>query len=223
MKKIALFAATCGALVGATAFAQSAHAEGWNGCYAGGDIGAAWNSTRVTDEVDSSIVIGSLSNSAISGGGRLGCDVQVAGPVVVGISGGFDWTGLKSSVNSDVLNPLTLTGKVSSVATIDARVGYLFTPRTLGYAKAGLAMTRTSAVLSDSGTVVDAVGFSQNGAHFGAGLEQRIRSNFSLFAEYNYYDASDKTVTFPNATAIGVVRQHNQAVSVGFNYRFWHY
>ena len=221
MNKFTLLAAACGAAIASMACAQAANAHGWTGCYAGGDFGVAWNSTNVTDEADSSIFIGHPSNTNIIGGGRLGCDYQLSGPIVIGVSGGFDWTGLKSSVTSPVLDPLYLTGKVSRVATVAARAGYLFTPQTLAYAKLGLAMTRTTATLTDSGTVVDSTSFSQSGITAGAGVEQRLRSNFSVFAEYNYYGADAKTVTFTNTQNIGVVHQHNQALSIGVNYRFW--
>ena len=222
MRKLTLLAAVCCVAISTTAFAQSAKAEAWTGCYVGGDVGMAWNSTTVTDEVDTSVVLAQPSATNITGGARLGCDYQISGPLVIGLSGGFDWTGLKSSVTSGALDPLYLTGKVSRVATIDARLGYLFTPNTLGYAKVGLALTRSNARLTDGGTLVDSVSFSQSGISAGAGVEQRIQGNFSVFAEYNYYGANNKTVAFPNATAIGIVHQNNQAVSVGVNYRFWH-
>ena len=223
MRKMSAIAAVCGTMIAMVGFAQSAQAQSWSGCYVGGDVGVAWNSTKVNDEVDPTVSLGSLSNSGILGGARVGCDYQIAGPVVIGLSGGFDWTGLKASVTSAALDPLYLTGKVSHVATVDARLGYLVTPKTLTYAKLGVAFTRTSALLTLSGTPYDSVSFNQTGISAGAGVEQRIHGNFSVFAEYNYFATGSKTVTFPVTTNIGVVHQHNQALSVGVSYRFWNH
>ena len=220
MRKITLFVALCGTMMASAAHAQSADAQAWTGCSVGGEVGAAWNSTRVTDEV-SSYEIGSLSDASIAGGVRLGCDYQVAGPLVIGVLGDFNWTGLKKSATSIYIDPLVLTGKVSRVATVTARAGYLLTPGTLGYAKAGVAWTRTSALLTYDGSAVDSVGFSQSGFTAGAGVEHRIRRNLSVFAEYNYYGAGDKTVFFPNSDNTGVVHQNNQSLLIGVNFRFW--
>lgn len=222
MRKITLLAAACAAVIASSAYAQTAKAEGWTGCYAGGEVGAAWNSTTVTDEASPYPVIATLSNANITGGGRVGCDLQVSGPVVIGVLGSFDWTGNKATVTSPVLTPSYLTGKVSRVATVDARIGYLLTPNTLGYAKVGLALTRTNATLTGGGAPAnDSASFSQSGISAGGGVEQRVGRNFSVFAEYNYYGANNKIVYFPDTVNVGVDHQNNQSFLLGFNYRFW--
>lgn len=191
----------------------------WSGCYVGGNVGAGWSNTRVTDEIDGS-PIAQLKDTAVVGGGQIGCDYQFAGNWVIGVQGMIDASGLKADTTSPVLAPLTLHGSIPWFATATARIGYAVAPDWLLYAKGGAAWTRTKSSLLFEGVVVDAANFSQDGWTAGAGVEWKIAPNWSVFGEYNYLGFSDKVVISDSGANLGRVHQDVQTVQVGLNYRF---
>jgi hypothetical protein len=54
---------------------------GWTGCYLGGNIGAGWQRTAVTDAEPGTpppLDAGADTGTGVAGGGQLGCDYQFA-------------------------------------------------------------------------------------------------------------------------------------------------
>jgi outer membrane immunogenic protein len=190
----------------------------WTGCYIGGNVGAGWSNTKVVDEVDG-FPIAQLKDTAVVGGGQIGCDYQFAGNWVIGVQAMADASDLKADANSPVLDPLTLHGSIPWFATATARIGFVPVADWLLYAKGGGAWTHTNSNLTFEGVVVDTAKFSQSGWTGGVGAEWKLASNWSVFAEYNYLGFSDKVVISTSGSNLGKVRQDVQTVQVGLNYR----
>ncbi|WP_291571183.1 outer membrane beta-barrel protein [Bradyrhizobium sp.] len=191
----------------------------WTGCYIGGNVGAGWSNTKVVDEVDG-FPIAQLKDTAVVGGGQIGCDYQFAGNWVIGVQAMADASDLKASANSPVLDPFTLHGSIPWFATATGRIGFVPAADWLLYAKGGGAWTHTNSSLTFEGVVVDTAKFSQSGWTAGAGAEWKVAANWSVFAEYNYLGFSDKVVISASGGNLGKVHQDVQTVQVGLNYRF---
>ena len=190
----------------------------WTGCYVGGNIGAGWESTKVTDEVEG-YPIASLSATGILGGAQAGCDYQIAPQWVIGVQGMWDGTGLSDSVYPDLLDGAELKGNIPWFATLTGRVGYLPSPDWMIYAKGGLAWNSTHTSIVAGGDTVASTTFSQSGWTAGIGAEWKKDPHWSFFGEYDYMDFSPTTVTLPGDN-IGSVKQNIQAVLFGVNYHF---
>jgi outer membrane immunogenic protein len=106
-------------------------------------------------------------------------------------------------------------------------VGYLFTPTTKFYGKAGIGWVRDR-FTCDEGcsfggppTVVDD---TRNGLDLGLGLAWMFAPNWDLFVEYDHLWLSTKTLTF-SATATSSafdesIKQNLNQFVAGVDYRF---
>jgi outer membrane immunogenic protein len=191
----------------------------WTSCYVGGNLGAAWDGTKVVDEVEG-YPIASLSSAGLIGGGQIGCDYQVSSQWVIGAQGMIDASGMKDSVSPDLLDGATLNGSMPWFGTVTGRVGYLPAPNWMIYAKGGFAFSNTHSSITDGGTTIDSVSFNQTGWTAGLGAEWKRGPHWSFFGEYDYLGFSPTVVSFPNSDNIGKVKQNVQAVLFGVNYRF---
>lgn len=202
----------------------------WSGCYVGGNIGYGWSPTKWTDEtffVGSEIA--SHSANGVVGGGQIGCDYQIDPRWVIGIRGMVDAAGMKgSSVNPLSDFPLTDESKITWLATVTGRLGYVVEPMTLLYVQGGAAWVHAKYSECCSPTL-QAVsdGFADKtwtGWTVGGGLEHMFTPNWSAFIEYNYIGLGGDDVAFtgtngfPNFTYH--IDQNVNLVLVGLNYRF---
>jgi outer membrane immunogenic protein len=215
----------------------------WTGCYGGGNIGAGWQRTAVTDAeagTQPPLDAGSDTGLGFVGGGQIGCDYQFASNWVVGMQGMFDG----ASVNGNHLASIAYAGdaseafssKVDWFSTLTARLGYAVMPQTLLYVKGGAAWARESYTDVDPSGLVNppyagqAAG-TRTGWTIGAGGEYLFTPNWSVFAEYNYVDFGSKVFAFNYScgAACGPAfpdpyhyaeKQNLQTVLVGLNYRF---
>jgi outer membrane immunogenic protein len=192
----------------------------WSGCYVGANVGAAWSHTYVHDEVAPFGPIATLDDTAVAGGGQIGCDYQVASSWVIGVQAMYDGTGLASDATSPVLAPLTLHGQIPWFATLTGRIGFAISPSAMIYAKGGAAWTHTDSSLLFDGVVVDTANFDQSGWTAGGGVEWKINPRWSVFAEYDYLGFDDKLVTSASGANLGIVHQNVQTALVGLNLRF---
>src|SRR5690349_20993910 len=132
----------------------------WNGCYAGVNVGAAWNHADIATTVDpgshfslaSNIgLVGAAASGSGSGdvgfigGGQAGCNWQ-KGSLVFGLEGDFNGLTPKARVTGDTvttLGPVSVTNsvKTSWLATVRPRVGYA-PYRALVYLTGGVAFAR---------------------------------------------------------------------------------
>jgi len=237
----------------------------WSGFYIGVHGGYGWNGTNDWeccrgDLIGTNNINGGNSWNALKGGlagGQIGYNWQM-NRIVFGVQGDGSWADIKGSAG----NPLNLIdGRCSFDGTPDqtaecrttiramgnltARVGYLVTPSTLIYGKAGINWSSIDfQVLNDiafgggcGGEVpgtrfpgYNTVNRVRAGATAGVGIEQRIWNNVTVFGEYDVMEnggtwnnrntggtgVSGCTNDFTSKTTIGAT----QIVKLGLNYQF---
>ena len=114
----------------------------WTGCYLGANVGGVWAHKQWNDPTQSNPDVGSDTASSVIGGGQIGCDYQFGPSWVFGIQGSYDWTHTHGSHYYQNDPTYSDQSRVSSIATVTGRVGYLFTPSALAYVKGGGAWVR---------------------------------------------------------------------------------
>ncbi len=168
----------------------------WQGFYIGGFAGAAWS------ELDTSSLIIIITSSAIApfrtidsngvfGGGQFGYNFEW-GRFVYGLEadlGGMD-TGATLSFSNSATGVLQVHSSGGFFGDITTRGGYLY-GNALVYVKGGWAFfTGNLSVTDNYGTVnLDSSWFS--GWTVGTGVEYMVAPNWSIKAEYQYFDLSD--------------------------------
>jgi outer membrane immunogenic protein len=194
----------------------------WNGVYIGGNVGGAWASGTLTDNLSGASFTG--DTSGFVGGGQIGYNWQVAPQIVLGAEGMFDGTSISKSSNAvNIFNGDLLQGsaRTNSVSTIAARFGYA-ADHWLYYGKAGGGWVRNSATVTDltTGASVSSSA-TNNGWMLGAGIEYGITPNWTVKLEYDYLGLRDWTrssLLFVGDT-VTLSRQINM-FTVGTNYKF---
>jgi outer membrane immunogenic protein len=218
----------------------------WTGCFVGAHGGWGWGKKDVTKASTFSSThprsnSGSMDTSGAIFGGQVGCDYQFASNFVIGVQGtlaGARLTGEMSDIQ--LFGGTTTTGSIRVrtdwLATVTGRVGVTgWLPRTLLYVRGGGAWLRERWSFSDVEIASNAgneefngtISQTRSGWTIGGGLEYAIAPNWSIFAEFNYYDfgtknlvrSSASSTAFTTTTSIDV-RQRIEAVTVGVNYRF---
>jgi outer membrane immunogenic protein len=194
----------------------------WNGVYIGGNVGGAWASGTLTDNLSGASFTG--DTSGFVGGGQIGYNWQVAPQIVLGAEGMFDGTSISKSSNAvNIFNGDLLQGsaRTNSVSTIAARFGYA-ADHWLYYGKAGGGWVRNSATVTDltTGASVSSSA-TNNGWMLGAGIEYGITPNWTVKLEYDYLGLRNWTrssLLFVGDT-VTLSRQINM-FTVGTNYKF---
>jgi outer membrane autotransporter protein len=200
---------------------------------------------------------GSASNlrpAGALGGGTVGYNWQ-AGRYVYGLEADGAWTGVQSSAQCQPLNPplaggfsvnnslfqTTCHDNINWTATVAGRLGYVWMPHTLIYAKAGVAIAEeTFSESCNMGPLNGLIngGFSQNcvnangafvnnasasttavGWMLGYGTEFAFTAHWTAKAEFDWMDFGHKTVTLSDGTAINTFQSVAQA-KVGVNYKW---
>ncbi|HEY4847033.1 MAG TPA: outer membrane beta-barrel protein [Methylocella sp.] len=197
-------------------------------------------------------------NEGFIGGGQVGYNLQFANSFVVGIEADIQGTGARHSAQAVGLAPLATVAGASAqsnlfvasavdyLGTVRGRLGFLLTPALLifgdgGFAYGGVHQDVNVATFFPPTGIGTAPAFgsftnTRTGWTAGGGLEWMFAPNWSLKAEYLYYDLG--TVTFgvgalTVATAAGTVftdpvaastRWNGHIVRAGLNYHFnWGY
>jgi len=231
----------------------AAAAYSWTGCYAGAHLGWGWAHHEVTASNFSYgpggtpiAATNSLETNQAVYGGQIGCNYQFSGNWVVGIQGDLTGTDLHGSV-ADPFDRLpsgsvtrgTLGMKTDSLASITARLGVTaWNNQALFYVKGGAAFDRSRWDFSRSsycdfyhGCRMTAPEDRRTGWTAGAGAEWVISPtspNWTVFAEYDYYDFGSNGGSFPvgltlidRRNALAPSNQHIQTVKVGLNYKLF--
>jgi len=181
----------------------------WTGFYVGGDAGAAWFSESATwNPLPDPATFGAFPNSAndrgvaFLGGAHAGYDYQVMPDWVVGLEGDWTWTKAGGTATQPwITDPglvavsgaeSVISAKLDWLASARGRIGYLVTPDIMAYATGGAAWAKInySAVSTDSGIGYSATTSSsstQTGYAVGGGLEWTMTDNWTVRAEYLYY------------------------------------
>ena len=210
----------------------------WSGCYLGGNIGAGWDSTYdlgtafggtpFTPPLD----YGTSHGSSFIGGGQIGCDNQFASNWVIGIQGKADFGSIRSQNPVLPFPGITAAYELKNTEDITARLGYVIVPTVLAYVKGGAAWSNINVSASALPTLAEQANFTRMGYTIGGGVEWKFAPNWSVFAEYNYFDFGTKSgnlfstglvPAFGNAGALAdtvSLRLHSQQAIAGVNYRF---
>ena len=231
----------------------------WTGFYVGLNAGYAFDASTSANTIGTAgfltLVPGvapsslSVGNDGFVGGAQIGYNWQ-AGSIVFGVetdiqyidaSGGSSFTGAALTPIPGTLVNSTLTTRADSkldyLGTLRGRIGFAFGSGLI-YATGGLAYggaKLTGSVVADALPVAAWSGSSSStavGWTLGGGFEYMLNRNFSLKAEYLYYDLGDQTVTaLGNAVVRGIpaldgidyvskADYTGSIVRVGLNYRF---
>ena len=204
----------------------------WTGFYIGANLGGAWASGTLTDNVTGASITG--NHAGVIGGGTFGYNWQFAPNWVVGIEGMFDGTSISkttSTVNGTYAGlPVSLQGSANTnwLSTVAARIGFAEN-NWLFYAKGGGGWANntasvTGAVLTNNvGWVGGTLSASNTTAGWlaGVGIEYALTQNWTVKAEYDYLGLEHYTATtaFAPGDSINVARNIN-LFTVGVNYKF---
>jgi outer membrane immunogenic protein len=184
-------------------------AADWTGFYIGADLGGAWGAAKFSNPGAAFTVNG----SSVLGGGFVGYNRQYGG-LVLGLEGDVQGLGLD---RRDAVNALRVQQNL--LASINGRLGFAF-GNVLIYAIGGVAFTDTRLNLG-------ALAFNGNGTGFdvGGGLEYAFSPNWTLRAEYRYYDFGTVNRAIPNPPVVGgvtpwKVAKTDNTFRVGLAYKF---
>lgn len=191
------------ALLSTFAVTGVAHAQNFDGPSVGAQAGWVENKVR-NPETDLGVVAIDASQDSAVIGGYAGYDKTV-GKFVLGGEIGLSF-GTDDRVRSGGANRFTLDPKRSF--DLSARAGYLVTPSTLLYGRAGYANDRVEVTeVQPNGT--RSASENRSGWLVGGGVERMVTDHVSARLEYRFSDLSDGD---------GVHDRHQ--VLTGITYRF---
>jgi opacity protein-like surface antigen len=200
----------------------------WTGFYIGVNIGGAWASGTLTDNLTGVSFPG--NHSTAMGGGTAGYNWQVSPNFVLGIEGTFDGTtvGNTGITSNTVVIPIhgiptAIQGSIGTdwIATLAARFGIALN-NTLYYAKAGGGWADNSASVTNMLTAASvSTSSTTSGWLVGGGIEYGVTANWTLKAEYDYLGLSSWTKSGPllPGDTFTISRQINTFM-IGANYKF---
>ena len=209
-----------------------------------------WGTELAASSTLSALPLGNGSgNGGFLGGAQVGWNWQVAS-FVLGLESDIQWLGGNRNGGSAggalvpvgfpgelIVSSSTGSSRVEWLGTVRARAGYLLTPSLLAYVTGGLAYgsVKGSAVILQTNQPFAPGFFSAGstssielGGTLGAGAEYKFTPNWSLKAEYLYYDLGKaqkamSPLSFPalyssNPTLVAAAKGH--IVRAGLNYQF---
>ncbi len=227
----------------------------WSGFYLGLDAGYTWSNTPAIKEIYSDTGAAglgalaaagalpnqaNLNNAGFAGGGQVGYNYQFNNNFLLGVEADIQaFAGNSGSTYAvSTTAALTATKSTNYIGTARGRVGYLFTPTLLVYGTAGLAYGQGAMSLNYVGAsktpllATDSYSGSPIGWTAGGGVEWMFRPDWSVKAEYLYYDLGSATTpgAVYNYTPKGGLPQTSTAQSstrfdgnifrAGVNYHF---
>jgi outer membrane immunogenic protein len=200
----------------------------WTGCYIGAHAGGGWGDKAIS--VPSLLPGLSVTGhvDGFLGGGQVGCNLQFGGNWVIGIEGEGSAADIRGDVTRTILG-ITGTGsaKTNWIASTTGRLGWAW-DRWLIYGKGGAAWAHDeySAVIPVF-LERETANETRTGWTVGGGVEWAFWNNWSVKAEYDYYDFGSSSVTLvgtfagaPIAVPGVEIRQRISAGKLGINYRF---
>jgi outer membrane immunogenic protein len=201
----------------------------WTGCYLGGDVGyaAGRDSDSETATATGGPSVFSPADAArphgAKVGGYLGCDWQVAGPLVLGVEADGEWADIKDSAafSGTGAAPDFYQTHISSEASVRGRVGYAL-GRVLPYVTAGVAFAH----LSERDQVGTTGAFADNattrtGWTLGTGFDYAFTNNWIGRLEYRY--ANFGTFRYQPVVFPGFSENHyltENVIRAGVAYKF---
>ena len=228
----------------------------WSGMYAGLHAGYTFGDRNGVDTTGilagnvANVAAGArapfvgVDRDGFIGGGQIGWNWQSNSPWVWGLEADISYTDVRSTTNFVTILPPALGGaaggsplnnslssKMEYFGTVRGRLGYAW-DRTMVYATGGLAygQVENSAVFNNAANVAQFAGSSRDtktGYTVGGGIEHAWTGNWTVKAEYLYYDLGRNDVTVPVlpgvAGAGGYIssfKNDGHIVRAGLNYKF---
>jgi outer membrane immunogenic protein len=204
----------------------------WTGFYLGGNLGAAWGQSNLTDTL-TGLNFSRTSNAVFTGGGQVGFNYQVSS-VVFGVEGDFDWLANNNNNGTGVVIAVpggfnTFTASLNNrwVTTLTGRLGWAW-DRVLLYGKGGAAWVGNNGFTVTDVTTGASLSGSTSGTTTGwtagGGLEWAFANNWSARVEYDFIGLSNRTFAVALPPIAGdtftTSRNNVQMVTVGLNYLF---
>jgi outer membrane immunogenic protein len=190
----------------------------WTGFYLGAHLGGAFGGSNNFNGL-------ALSNNEARflGGVQAGADWQFNGSNwVVGAEGQYSWL---SGNNASAVFPggFVYNNDQRGLGSVTARFGYSFWPA-LVYVKGGYAYADNRESVTFGGAPIPFL-LDRNHNHgwtIGGGAEYKFAQNWSVKAEYQYYDFGDARFQSPPALVpFGTFHNDEHTLKVGVNYRFY--
>jgi outer membrane immunogenic protein len=206
----------------------------WSGFYIGGNLGAGFTNTSLSDNFIPATVFTNSTNTTFLGGGQVGVNYEFWGGVVVGAEAMFDWAPNQNNniagTNASLPAPGTISAAINNrwLTTATGKLGYAW-DRVLLYGKAGGAWvgSSSSSVTVNGTSVPLATNTSSNwGWTAGVGVEWAFWGTWSARAEYDYVGLNNQTVTVSAASpflpsdVISANSRNINMVTAGVNYKF---
>jgi outer membrane immunogenic protein len=239
-----ILASVAAASMGFSAYAEPVRAPtyappspSWTGFYVGANAGWGWSSfdTRfVPDPTGAFIAVGDLA-------GPTSFNTRANG----GVFGDFDAASISGTQNSiggspnnpglPVTNGISSTEKIDWLASIRARIGFLWGPG-LAYFTGGGAwegVRRDQAVNVFGDTAFSNFSSTRSGFVIGGGYEWQVAQQWTVRGEYLFYDFAGSTtgnLTLPDCNlntpgacnvALTTGKNNISAVRIGINYKFY--
>jgi outer membrane immunogenic protein len=210
----------------------------WTGCYIGGNAGAAWTSIdqSLTTAPPFRIITSDSGghDTSFTGGGQLGCNLQVAPNWVFGLEGDINYLRGSHSQSFRILSEdAVLQTRVRWLATIRPRFGYAW-ERSFLYATGGLALGGINSSVTASPlpspahtTFSGSTSTTRAGWTIGAGYEYAFSDRVSLKLEYLHFDFGDTRYNVPRVDGVigetpwtSSAKVSGDIVRAGINYKF---
>ncbi|ETI63324.1 hypothetical protein C100_13185 [Sphingobium sp. C100] len=197
--KIALTSVLASAALTGTAFAET-----FDGPFVG--VQSGWNSYEVRN-VETPLGVAAINDDqqSFTAGVYAGFDHRLTDRVVLGVEGSLDTTNDDRLHGSTISGSYTLDPKYSFDLT--ARAGFLVTPATLVYARAGYTNARVETMVADdAGTASET--HNQDGWLLGGGMERQLTEKVSARMEYRYSDLSEGDGKFDRHRVLAGLSYH---------------
>ena len=222
----------------------------WSGFYAGVNAGYTFgDSSNVQTSGLAPLNVANVASGARSasvgldrdgfiGGGQMGYNWQANSPWVWGLEADIAYTDVNATRNFVTILPATgaslnnsLSSKMDYFGTVRGRLGYAWN-RTMVYATGGFAYgeVENSASFFNAANALQFVGSNRDtktGYTVGAGIEHAWMGNWTVKAEYLYYDLGTTDVTVAATPTGGSTGAYNSSfkndghiVRAGLNYKF---
>ncbi|RUU34934.1 porin family protein [Mesorhizobium sp. M6A.T.Ce.TU.002.03.1.1] len=187
----------------------------WSGIYVGFGVGAGANVHELSSDFFPGFSLNGIGGEGVYGELTVGFDYMVSPRFLIG--------GLLDAHVGNIETTLDVAGLDASIREtygFDAglRVGYLFTPNTLGYVLGGYSWQKYK-LDTNAGFDFD---WDQSGYFVGAGVETAINSNWTIKSEYRYTRFGTQNILSEFDIPDGVLDTDTSrhTFQVAANYRF---
>ncbi|MGU9981224.1 outer membrane protein [Phreatobacter sp. HK31-P] len=189
------------------AAAVVAPAFSWTGFYIGAHVGYGFGRTTPVD-----IVFGAFPMNTSGGlvGGQIGFNYQI-NQIVLGAEADLAYAGISGSRVS--VAPQVVFARTNMLGSVRARAGFAV-DRALFYVTGGLGIQGGSFATN---TGPGAERYTRTGWTVGAGVEYAMTPNWTVKAEYSYYNFGTRTL---GPIYTGTIRADVHTVKLGVNYLF---